>query len=138
MTDALASAPPEAKDKRDHGVSLARLYILRAAFAIMAAGMFHTVPHVLNPDLTERGMLDSMTHGLSVICILGIRYPLQMLPIFLFEFVWKALWTFNYGLAQWMMGIRTPDVFVRRHFGGSTLVRRFKSLTSLRALKSGA
>lgn len=30
------------------------------------------------------------------------------------------------------------DAFVRRHFGGSTLVRRFKSLTSLRALKPGA
>lgn len=26
------------------------------------------------------------------------------------------------------------DAFVRRHFGGSTLVKRFKSLTSLRAL----
>jgi Lrp/AsnC family transcriptional regulator, leucine-responsive regulatory protein len=30
------------------------------------------------------------------------------------------------------------DAFVRRHFGGSTLVKRFKSLTSLRALKLSA
>ena len=28
------------------------------------------------------------------------------------------------------------DALVRRHFGGSSLVRRFKSLTSLRALKA--
>lgn len=110
MIDALASTAPEAKDKHDHGVSLARLYVLRAGFVVMAAGIIHTVPHVLNPDLTERGMLDSMTHGLSVICLLGIRYPLQMLPIFMFEFVWKALWTLNYGLPQWMMGIRTPQL----------------------------
>ena len=27
------------------------------------------------------------------------------------------------------------DLFVRRHFGGSSLVKRFKSLTSLRSLK---
>lgn len=31
--------------------------------------------------------------------------------------------------------IEAYDAFVRRHFGGSTLVKRFKSLTSLRALK---
>ncbi|MGH6950072.1 MAG: Lrp/AsnC family transcriptional regulator [Vitreimonas sp.] len=31
--------------------------------------------------------------------------------------------------------IAAYDAFVRRHFGGSSLVRRFKTLTSLRALK---
>ncbi len=33
--------------------------------------------------------------------------------------------------------IEAYDTFVKRHFGGSALVRRFKSLTSLRALKMG-
>lgn len=45
------------------------------------------------------------------------------------------------GEADVVLTLSVPDIeaydeFVRRHFGGSTLVRRFKSLTSLRALKN--
>ena len=33
---------------------------------------------------------------------------LQMLPIEVFEFVWKTLWLLRFGLPQWLAGVRTP------------------------------
>lgn len=45
-----------------------------------------------------------MFGGLWVMGIIGVRYPLQMLPIFLFEFVWKTIWLLAFGLPQWISG----------------------------------
>ena len=39
---------------------------------------------------------------------LGLRYPLQMLPLLLFEFVWKTIWLLDFGLAQWLSGNKPP------------------------------
>jgi hypothetical protein len=33
-----------------------------------------------------------------LVSLLGLRYPLQMLPILLFELVWKILWVVVYAL----------------------------------------
>ena len=45
--------------------------------------------------------------------VLGLRYPLQMLPLLMFEFVWKAIWLIGYGLLQWSSGQLSPT-FCRR------------------------
>ena len=44
--------------------------------------------------------------------ILGVRYPLQMLPIFLFEFAWKTIWLLAFGLPQWLAGTGSPRLSV--------------------------
>jgi hypothetical protein len=91
--------------KRDGEVPLWRLYLLRANYLLWAvAGLFVALPPLLDPDPAARGMIDSMFGGLWAMGILGVRYPLQMLPIFLFEFVWKTIWLLAFGLPQWMAG----------------------------------
>jgi len=82
---------------------------LRANYLIWAvAGLFMALPALIAPDPIARGMIESMFGGLWVMGIFGLRYPLQMLPIFLFEFVWKTVWLLAFGLPQWLAGMRSP------------------------------
>jgi hypothetical protein len=36
--------------------------------------------------------------------IVGLRYPLQMLPVLIWEVIWKTLWLVLVPLPQWMAG----------------------------------
>ena len=109
MASLAASAPPRAWQKGGHEVSLVRLHVLRANYLLwVVAGLYAAVPPLLFPDPAARGMIDSMFGGLWVMGILGLRYPLQMLPIFLFEFVWKTIWLLSFGLPQWLAGTGSP------------------------------
>lgn len=102
---ALAPATTAAVVSRDREVSLFRLYLLRANYLLWAvAGLFLALPPLIDHGATDRGMIDSMFAGLWVMGVLGIRYPLQMLPIFLFEFAWKTVWLLAFGLPQWVSG----------------------------------
>jgi hypothetical protein len=98
-----------ASDGRESEVSLARLYLLRAVYlSWVVGGFFMALPPLIDSEPMARGMLQSMLGGLWVMGFLGLRYPLQMLPIFLFEFVWKTIWLIAFGLPQWMAGAATP------------------------------
>ncbi len=105
MASTHSSVPPTARGRPDTEVSLVRLYLLRAMFLVWVMGGFILIlPQLIAPDPTARGMLDSMLSGLWVTGFFGLRYPLQMLPIFLFEFAWKTIWLVAYGLPQWLAG----------------------------------
>ena len=109
MASAAAPSAPGTKDRSNGEVSMLRLYLLRANYLLWAvAGLFLALPPLLNPDPMARGMVDSMFGGLWVMGVLGVRYPLQMLPIFLFEFVWKTIWLLAFGLPQWLAGTGSP------------------------------
>jgi hypothetical protein len=42
--------------------------------------------------------------GVSILAAWGIRYPLQMLPVLLFELIWKSLWLISVALPLWSAG----------------------------------
>lgn len=112
MASTAASATPSIWKRGEHEVSLVRLYVLRAMFLVFVVPGFFVHPQWLfdDPDLTRRGMIDGMLVGLWVMSFFGLRYPLQMLPIFLFEFVWKTIWLLAFGLPQWMAGRVDPQL----------------------------
>lgn len=66
-------------------VSLFRLYSLRAVYLIIALGLALVVwPGVLRhaePWGLAQGVVKCMLTAFSLLCIVGIRYPLQMLPV---------------------------------------------------------
>jgi hypothetical protein len=55
-----------------------------------------------------RGVIPSLLGGIWVLALLGLRYPLQMLPLLMFEFVWKTIWLVDFGLPQYSSARRPP------------------------------
>jgi len=93
----------------DRGVSLARLYVLRATYLLLVVGLGGMiVPTLLGHEPTARGVIASLLGAVWLLAFVGLRYPLLMLPLLMFEFAWKALWFFDFGLRQWISGQRPP------------------------------
>jgi hypothetical protein len=86
-------------------VSTLRLYLLRGAYLLIALAMGAQIwPLILHhPANVEhmRGVVRSFLGALTVLCLLGVRYPVQMLPLLFFEFAWKAIWVVSFGLPLW-------------------------------------
>jgi hypothetical protein len=86
-------------------VSLFRLYTLRVAYFIMAAGLgtfiWPNVIHHTNEFAAAHGIQIALLAGLGLTAALGLRYPLQMLPILLFELTWKAIYVIAFAWPLW-------------------------------------
>lgn len=87
------------------GVPLPRLYALRVGYLILGGGLaIWKVPEIFDQDppwtLTQ-GVVNSMLAALSILALLGIRYPLRMLPVLLFESAWKLIWLAAVALPSW-------------------------------------
>lgn len=89
-------------------VSTTRLYALRGTYLLIAAGLGATIwPLLLDPARTPdhmRGVVWAMLGAVSLLALLGIRYPLKMLPILFFELIWKSLWLLLIALPLWRSG----------------------------------
>ena len=105
-------APPvssSSKAARGDEVSLIRLYVLRATYLLLVIGLGATiVPGIVSHEIIARGVIPSLLGALWALAFLGLRYPLQMLPLLMFEFAWKAIWLIGYGLPQWFSGQLPP------------------------------
>jgi hypothetical protein len=86
-------------------VSLFRLYTLRASYLVMAAGLgvfvWPAVLHHTNEFAAAAGIRVALLAGLGATAALGLRYPLQMLPVLIFELVWKAIYLIAFALPMW-------------------------------------
>jgi hypothetical protein len=47
------------------------------------------------------GIQVALLAGLGLTAALGLRYPLKMLPILLFELTWKAIYLMAFALPLW-------------------------------------
>ena len=77
-------------------VSTFRLYLLRATYLLIFVGLGSDVwpgmiHHAKAWDLMH-GVASSLLAAMSVLVVLGIRCPLQLLPLLLFELLWKSIW----------------------------------------------
>jgi len=89
-------------------VSLSRLYVLRATYLIIVVGLGVDIwPSILGhegPWKLAGSVVVSLLGGVTLIASLGIRYPLKMIPLLLFELVWKSIWLLAVALQQWRLG----------------------------------
>ena len=90
-------------------VSLFRLYVLRAMYLVLVVGLgAMIVPEIVSHPPLSRGVIASLLGAVWLLAFLGLRYPLEMLPLLLFELVWKLIWMVAYGLPQWSAGVQPP------------------------------
>lgn len=86
-------------------VTLFRLYLLRALYLLFAVGLGLTVwPGVMHHDkpwgLME-GVVQCVLAAFGLLSLLGLRYPLQMLPLVFWELTWKSLWVITVAVPLW-------------------------------------
>jgi hypothetical protein len=86
-------------------VSLFRLYTLRLCYLILAGGIgtyyWPSVIHHTNEFAIAEGIRFSLLAGLGATALLGFRYPVQMIPLLLFELTWKAIYMVFFALPLW-------------------------------------
>ena len=89
-------------------LSTFRLYLLRSLYLLIAVGLALTIwPRFLAPSQNVSHMgsvVRSVLTAVSLLAILGLRYPLKMLPLLYFEFAWKLVWVLAFGLPLWRSG----------------------------------
>lgn len=114
-----STAEPDSAAIRDNPqseVSLFRLYVLRAAYLLLVIGLGGMiVPEIFNHQLSSRGVIPSLLGAVWLLAFFGLRYPVQMLPLLMFEFAWKFVWLLAYGLPQWSAG-QLPPTFAEDAF----------------------
>jgi hypothetical protein len=97
-------------------VSLARIYVLRATYLLLVIGLgAMIVPDVVSHPVISRGVIPSLLGAVWVLAFVGLKYPLEMLPLLMFEFAWKSIWMVAYGLPQWSAG-QLPPTFAEDSF----------------------
>jgi len=86
-------------------VSTFRLYLLRASYLMI----FLFVTTQIWPQLigaTRYPLMSGVARctlaAMAPLVLLGLRYPLKMLPILLFELFWKAAWIGAIGMPLWL------------------------------------
>ena len=101
-----------------HDLSLTRLNLMRAGYLLMGVGLavvkWPALPDAHTLPLFEGVTLCILT-AMSLLAFLGLRYPVRLLPVLLFESAWKLLWLSLVALPKAIAGdldSATSDVVV--------------------------
>ncbi len=89
-----------------------RLTLLRGMYLLIFVGLGLTIwPLILFPSVLVAGpnsVIRALLGALAVLSAVGILYPLRMLPLLLFELLWKTIWVTASALPMWLHGGLDP------------------------------
>jgi hypothetical protein len=95
-------------------VALWRINAMRFVFLLMALIMGSVVWQQLLFESADwpvaRGLSKSMLAALALMALLGVRYPMQMLPLMLYEIAWKTVWIILIAGRAWLAGKWNADI----------------------------
>jgi hypothetical protein len=93
-------------------LSLTRLYLMRAGYLLMGVGLV-LVKWPLLPDAHALPLFEGVTLcllvAMSLLAFLGVRYPVRLLPLLLFESTWKLIWLALVALPRAVDGTLDAD-----------------------------
>jgi hypothetical protein len=76
-------------------LSIRRLNLMRVGYAVMAIGLTATkwpvIPNAASLPVFE-GVVAALLTAMSLLALLGLRYPVKLLPLLIFESAWKLIW----------------------------------------------
>lgn len=105
-----APEPGHAVKVHGHRSTELRLWqvnLLRVGYLVMGGGLaIKKWPLLFDHESwgLMGGTIQCLLIGMSVLALLGLRYPVRMLPILLFEVAWKLLWLGVVALPLWLDG----------------------------------
>lgn len=99
--------------RTDQALPVWRLNVLRFFYVLIALGLGIGVWTQLleaTPDWPlMRGVAKSLFAALALLCVLGVRQPVRMLPMLVFEVAWKVIWLSLIALPAWRAGLMSAD-----------------------------
>lgn len=116
MASTAAPLTPPLAAAGEEDVSFFRLCVLRAGYLLLVVGLgAMIVPQIVSHPIADRGVIAALLGAIWVLALVGLRHPLRMLPLLLFELAWKLIWMIAYGLPQYSAG-RFPPTFAEDFF----------------------
>ncbi|MFC4453581.1 hypothetical protein [Deinococcus sonorensis] len=89
-------------------LSVLRLNLLRLLYLmlVVGTGFLGWSELLASPERLDlsRGVVVSILGAVSLLSILGLKYPLQMLPLLFWEIAWKTIWLLSIFLPLWRSG----------------------------------
>ena len=96
MTVREAPRVPHPRGDAVEELPLWRLNLMRVGYLVMGVGLAVVKwPVVIGYDRSMplfEGVVAVILTAMSLLAFLGLRYPIRLLPILLFECLWKILW----------------------------------------------
>jgi hypothetical protein len=91
---------------------LHRLHLMRVGYLVMGLGLAVVKwPVVVSHDRSwplMEGVVACLLTAMSLLAFLGLRYPVRLLPILLFESLWKIIWLSVVALPKVAAGDMDP------------------------------
>ena len=97
----------DSSPRRSGALPTWRLNVMRIGYLVMGGGLAITKwPELIEHEPWElkQGTVVVMLVAMSVLALLGLRWPERLLPILLFEVGWKLLWLGLVALPLWLDG----------------------------------
>ncbi len=123
-----------------------RVNIMRAGYAAMGVGLalvkwplFFQNGGLASLPVYE-GVVAALLTAMSLLWFLGLRYPIQLLPLLVFESLWKLIWLAAVGIPHLTAGDMTAqneECFLQR-FVGRDCPPGYSLGLRLEALRAGA
>jgi hypothetical protein len=93
-----------------------RLNVMRIGYLVMGVGLvlvkwplFFQDGGVASLPVFE-GVVAALLTAMSLLAFLGLRYPIQLLPVLIFESLWKLIWLAAVGVPRLMAGDMDPQM----------------------------
>ena len=108
MTSIATSADETPEIRAGDEVSAIRLWVMRAMYLFMAVGIGNMIwPLIVSHDPAlprMTGVAWALLGTIGLLAVLGLRYPLRMIPLLLVELTWKVIWLAAFAAPRWLDG----------------------------------